>query len=38
MISPETLENMIVAGFAMGLSLIVVAAVGLMVIWFSKHI
>lgn len=38
MVSPETLEGMIVAGFAMGLSLIVVAAIGLMVIWFNKHI
>lgn len=38
MVSPETLEGIIVAGFAMGLSLIVVAAIGLMALWFSKHI
>ena len=38
MVSPETLEGIIVTGFAMGLSLIVVAAIGLMALWFSKHI
>ena len=38
MVSPETLEGIIVVGFAMGLSLIVVAAIGLMALWFSKHI
>lgn len=38
MVSPETLENIIIVVVALGLSFAVVVGIGLMTVWFSKHI
>lgn len=38
MVSPEILENIIITVVALGLSFAVVAAIGLMVVWFNNHI